>query len=411
MLAKNSINKKISDKTFIAAKKARLAVLKYGKENVVNTTLGILYNELEEIYTFNVVDKEYRKLSSQDLYGYASSITGDENFKNSVRKIVLGKNIESNFHNIYTDVISTPGGTGAIYNTIKNYMNYRDKILLPDYMWASYKLIVGEAGGGYECYSLFDEDNNFNMSCFEKKVFELSKTQKNLVIVINDPCHNPTGYSLTEDEWKKIMLILKNACEKTNIILLNDIAYRDFDDKPVEFKNIFVDIPENLLIIIAFSMSKSFCSYGLRVGAQLAMSSSIKRIEEFSVASAYTCRGIWSNVSRAGMEMLSNIVLDEKKYLELKFEISKSIDLLKERSEIFINESKKIGLKILPYKNGFFITVPFDKKIISEVTLSLEEKNIFALVMEEGIRIAICSIPKNKIKGLAYKLKEILKRS
>ncbi len=29
--------------------------------------------------------------------------------------------------------------------------------------------------------------------------------QNRLVIVINDPCHNPTGYSLSEDEWKKVI--------------------------------------------------------------------------------------------------------------------------------------------------------------------------------------------------------------
>lgn len=408
MLAKHSKNKKISDKAFITSGKAKLAISKYGKENVINATLGVLYNDLEEIYTFDIVDQEYRKLSSQDLYGYASSITGDENFKTSVKKIVLGENIESNFPNIYTDVISTPGGTGAIYNTFKNYIEYGDKVLLPNFMWSSYKLISGEAGGGYDCYSLFDSKNNFNLLSFEKKVLELSEIQKNLVIVINDPCHNPTGYTLTENEWEKIMDILKRACKKTNIVLLNDIAYRDFDDKALEFKNIFKDIPENLLIIIAFSISKSFCSYGLRVGAQLALSSSHRVIEQFREASAYTCRGIWSNVSRAGMQMLSNIILNKNKYLELKIELDKSIKLLKRRSDIFINESKDIGLKILPYKSGFFITIPFKKGIDSKVSLELEKKNIFALVMEEGIRIAICSIPSHKFKGLASKIKEVL---
>lgn len=59
-------------------------------------------------------------------------------------------------------------------------------------------------------------------------------------------------------------------------------------------------------------------SYGLRVGAQLALSSDKKVIEEFEKANSYSCRSTWSNISRGGMKMFSDIMLDEEKSKMLK---------------------------------------------------------------------------------------------
>ena len=50
----------------------------------------------------------------------------------------------------------------------------------------------------------------------------------------------------------------------------------------------------------------------MRVGAQVALSTSKKVIEEFYDANSFSCRSTWSNISRGGMKMFSNIILDEK---------------------------------------------------------------------------------------------------
>lgn len=68
--------------------------------------------------------------------------------------------------------------------------------------------------------------------------------QNRLVIVINDPCHNPTGYSLSEDEWKKVISFL-NECSKTHaVVLLNDIAYIDFSSRQEKAKEYFAQFDQ-----------------------------------------------------------------------------------------------------------------------------------------------------------------------
>src|SRR3712207_1561474 len=138
---------------------------------------------------------------------------------------------------------------------------------------------------------------------FESKIKELSEKQDSLIVVINDPCQNPTGFKLSQGEWLAVMKILKEATQKTNVILIKDIAYKDFDTSEYEEKTVLSELPENMLVVYAFSLSKSLGIYGMRAGAQLAISSSKECVEEFETAAAFSCRATWSNASRGGMEM------------------------------------------------------------------------------------------------------------
>ena len=285
MLAEHSKSKKIFDNGFQIAKNANLASEIYGKEKVINATLGIFYNDNEEMYTLDIVNNEYKTLSDKELFNYSSSINGEEMFIEAVKQYVFGKNYKTALKDNFAEVIATPGGSGAIYNTFKNYINPGEIVLLPNYMWSSYKLMAKEVGGECQTYSLFNNKGKFDLISFKTSVIELGKIQKNLVIVLNNPCHNPTGYTLSSYEIRGLMQILREACKICNIILINDIAYMDFNMKKNDFTEFYKDLPDNFLLMIAFSMSKSFCCYGLRVGAQIAISSSKKTIQNFSDAS------------------------------------------------------------------------------------------------------------------------------
>lgn len=106
------------------------------------------------------------------------------------------------------------------------------------------------------------------------------KKQDRLVIIINDPCHNPTGYSLSRKEWSDVIEFL-NVCSQTHsVVLLNDIAYIDYSyrqEKAKEYFEVFDQISDNIVVVIAFSLSKSMTSYGLRCGAALLLAKKKKR--------------------------------------------------------------------------------------------------------------------------------------
>ncbi|MFR3817286.1 MAG: aminotransferase class I/II-fold pyridoxal phosphate-dependent enzyme [Fusobacterium varium] len=414
MLAKGMENRNLVDKVFSIAKKAKEAAEKYGDEKVVNATIGSLYDEDGKLVVLKSVTETYKELPPEEIAGYASAFTGSPEYKESVKRSILGNDYAEEFKNHYMEVIGTPGGTGAVSNSVKNYLNEGDTLLLPKWLWSPYILMASERKGDCEYYTIFDENGGFDLKDFSEKIFKLAEKQDNVVVIINDPCQNPTGYKLTIEEWKKVLEIFKKATEKANIILINDIAYIDFDDRneeeKKEYRELFKNLPSKILVIFAFSLSKSLTSYGLRVGAQLALSSDKKVIEEFEKANSYSCRSTWSNISRGGMKMFSDIMLDEEKSKMLEKEREIYRLLIKERAEIFLKEAEECNLKVLPYKTGFFLTIPTGK-LTDKVAEELEKENIYTVVLDEGIRIAVCSVPKKKIIGLARRIKKAVEEA
>lgn len=411
MLAKGMESRNLVDKVFSVAKKAKKAAEKLGDEKVVNATIGSLYNEDGKLVVLKSVTETYKELPPEEIAGYASAFTGSPEYKESVKRSILGDNYKEEFTNHYMEVIGTPGGTGAVSNSVKNYLNEGDTLLLPKWLWSPYILMASERKGNCEYYTIFDENGKFDLNNFSEKIFKLAEKQDNVVVIINDPCQNPTGYKLTIDEWKSVLDIFEKATEKANIILINDIAYIDFDDRneeeKKEYRNLFKNLSSKILVIFAFSISKALTSYGLRVGAQLALSSDKEVIDEFEKANSYSCRSTWSNISRGGMKMFSDIILDKEKYKVLKEEREMYRLLIKERADIFLKEAEECGLKLLPYKTGFFLTIPTGE-LTDKVAEMLERENIYTVVLDEGIRIAVCSVTKKKITGLAGRIKKAI---
>ena len=142
--------------------------------------------------------------------------------------------------------------------------------------------------------------------------------------------------------------------------------------------------------------------YGQRVGAMIGISSSEDIIREFQEINQYTSRATWSNISRAGMAILARISQDENKLADFRQEQAEYFQLIHERADIFMKEAADVGLRMLPYRAGFFISIP--TAYAKEVCECLHEDNIFLVPLKAGIRIAVCAVPKRKMKGMAQKI-------
>ncbi len=191
-----------------------------------------------------------------------------------------------------------------------------------------------------------------------------------------------------------------------------DIAYIDFTKDPVSarlFMKKFEGLPSNVVVTFAFSMSKGFTVYGQRTGALIGVSSDKDVIEEFENVNLVTSRARWSNVNRGCMKILANIYKDSALLEKVNAERQESSNLIAERASAFIKEAYAIGLKVLPYHAGFFITIPCDNPdTVSEL---LTEEKIFVASLSKGIRVAACSVSEAQMEGLAAKIQQVIERA
>ena len=144
--------------------------------------------------------------------------------------------------------------------------------------------------------------------------------------------------------------------------------------------------------------------YGYRTGAMIAVSSSEDVINEFYDSNQYSCRGTWSNCTRAGQLALIKLWKDKDLKEKLFAERAEYSQRLANRAKIFLDEAAEVGLETCPYDSGFFITVPVANS--AEIAAKLNEDNLFLVPLKKGLRIAICAIPSSRITGMATLIKK-----
>lgn len=403
MAAVHATGRKLKDAIFEASKACQDAIKIHSAEKVTNATIGVVLDDEGKLSVLPTVEKVFRSMNLTDFTAYAP-IAGMPDYVNSIREIIFENKTCEN----YFDAVATSGGTGAIHHAVANYAERGETVLTSDWCWGTYKIICEETGKNLETFKLFDENlTGFNVESFSDKVEEILKRQKSLLIILNTPAHNPTGYALSDEEWNKVMEILKShAANGKKISLLVDIAYIEFsgDKKNAwAFVDKFKNLPENFLIMLSFSMSKSYTLYGQRTGALAAISSSREVIEEFKETNKFSCRACWSNINHGAQVLLTKINQDKNLRAELERDQKNLRELVNGRAEIFVKEANECGLKFVPYRGGFFIAVPAENP--AAVAEKLHEDLIFAVPLKLGLRVAACSVSKEKMFGVAKKIK------
>jgi aspartate/tyrosine/aromatic aminotransferase len=214
-------NKKLTNNILSLAQEASEA--KKENNNVINATAGMLFGDDNKLYTFEAVKCAMRNLSNESMFKY-SDTCGSSRFSEAIIEWVFGEELEL-FKSHYLKVVATPGGSGAIALTFSTYMNKGDKVLLPKVMWETYITYAHERELSYLTYDLYDDFGKFNISSIKECIDQLNN-QENVVLVINDPCQNPTGFCMTDEDYDNLIKLLNSY--NRNIVLLMDMAYFDY---------------------------------------------------------------------------------------------------------------------------------------------------------------------------------------
>lgn len=399
--AKHAKGKSAQDKIFGANAAAVAAAAKYGKDAVTNATIGAILDEEEQLVCLPTVEKVYRGLSTNELIAYAP-ISGLPEYLDCVLTAAFGNSRPDG----YIAAVATAGGTGAIHHAIWNYLDEGETALCSDWYWGAYKVLCDDMGRKFTTYKMLDENNKFNLPALKAKVDELLAQQDNLLYLLNTPAHNPTGYSLTEEDMDGVLSVLKEAAVPgKNIVFFLDVAYIDYAGEKEEVRKIFKklsNLPANILAIVGYSMSKGFTMYGQRTGAMIGVSSDKDVIEEFAAINQYTSRATWSNINRPAMRTLAAIYSDPQLLDAVCKERDYYYQMIKARADLFTKEAKECGLPMLPYVAGFFLSIP--AKNPDAICEKLHDDNIFAVPLAAGVRIAVCAVPLKKIAGMAAKV-------
>lgn len=399
--------KAANDIIFAANAACVAAIAKEGPEKITNGTIGAIMDDNGKLVCLPTVEKVYRNLPTNELIAYAP-ISGLPEYLDKVIVAAFGKSKPAG----YTAAVATAGGTGAIHHAIWNYTEQGDIVITSDWYWGAYKVLCRDMNRELQTYTMLTKDNKFNLPALEKKVVEVLKKQSSIMVIINTPAHNPTGYSLTTKDMEAVVKMLKTVTEKEGkrAVLFLDVAYIDYAGEKDEVRKFFKaldHLPETILGIVAYSMSKGFTMYGQRTGAMIGVSDNKDVIKEFAEINQYTSRATWSNINRPSMRTLATIYSDPKLLHATEKERDFYYKMIKARADLFMKEAKACGLPMIPYIAGFFLSIP--AKNPTAICDKLHEDGIYVVPLAAGVRVAVCSVPLKKISGMAAKINAAMK--
>jgi aspartate/tyrosine/aromatic aminotransferase len=393
----------VADKVFALNGRAKAAVAAKGKEAVLNGVVGALLDDDGNLVVMSSVVDAIRTLEPADYAEYAP-IAGTPAFREAVKKALFGKYQPKGF----VEVSATPGGTGSITSVISNYTNVGDAVLTHDWCWANYRNICSEHSRKMRTFRFFDEDGKFDAKDLEKQLDDMSYEMDQVLLMINTPAHNPTGYSLSLEDWDEVIRIVNKA--DCNVVLFLDVAYIDYageDDEVRAFMPKLEGLAPSVLPIFGYSASKTLTAYGMRCGAIVCVAPDEETADEFRRASEYTARSTWSNCNRSAQVVMGKIYSDPELLAKVDAERRGYRDMLLERGRVFEKTLNDNGVKCVPFSAGFFVTVACDDP--AAVSAKLEEQDIFALALPKGVRISIASISKEKCVKCAEAICKLLK--
>ncbi|MFO0596452.1 MAG: aminotransferase class I/II-fold pyridoxal phosphate-dependent enzyme [Myxococcaceae bacterium] len=387
------------DKDVIFALNAEATRRKQAGESIINATIGSLMNDDGTLSVLETVTKTLREVPASEWAAYAP-IPGTPAFNQAVIDDTF---VTQPALKAAATAVATPGGTGALRHALMNYLQSGQALLTPNFYWGPYQTLCEEHERTLDTFRMFTDAGQLDVAALDAKLKDTLDKQGRALIFLNDPCNNPTGYSMTQGEWRAVVEVLLKHSERP-VTLLVDMAYWLYAGKgdPRAFLAELVPLLGKTGLLFAWSGSKSYTHYGLRVGALLACEPDEKERNATQAALAYACRGTWSNCVRGGLVAVTKLLTDPALKAACDLEREKYKALLQRRVEAFNKAAQPRGLKYPRYEGGFFVTV-FHPEAEAQAE-KMRGQGVYVVPQKGALRVALCSAAEADVPRLVNAL-------
>lgn len=378
--------------------------------DIVDGTIGMMMNDQGKAMRLPAVEAELTRCAQYPL-SYPP-VEGYQSFLDLALKWVLGTAYDRVTESTETLGFATIGGTGALYLAFSYAEKLNYEVLYPQIGWPNYTTIAEGAKAHSRTYETFSADGRFNISAIARIMEEDQKRFKGFLIVINDPCENPTGYTMSQDEVDAVYSLAREKAAQmgTRADLLWDAAYLDFSRSTPAWIASAGANDDRSHTLIAFTASKAFGVYGLRQGALFALFPKSARgrddrdeMREFLMDTAYGCYSTPNGLA-------SFVVESIMKNPDIKGQIQGWKSILQRRSAEMISALEAHGIPHYPHREGFYILVRCPVSSVA-VEKELEKSDIFLGPSgANAIRLSIASIPESKCERVAQALADAFKK-
>ncbi|MBK8252133.1 MAG: aminotransferase class I/II-fold pyridoxal phosphate-dependent enzyme [Polyangiaceae bacterium] len=369
---------------------------------VINATVGALLNDDGSLAVLPSVSEALRSVPPATAAAYAP-IAGAPDFLRAVSNDVLGPHAESGA------CAATPGGSGALHLAISNFVEPGQTVLTSSFYWGPYKTLCDETDRQLTTFRMFNEARQFDVQSLAESLDRVLDSQGRALVILNSPCHNPTGYSLDASEWDRVANVVADCSKKGPITVLVDGAYALYGARELSHdRERILKMSAFAFVAFAWSASKSFTQYGSRVGAIVAFCPDETDRKRVSAAFSYSCRGTWSTCNTAGQTAITRALVEPDLKARVDSERAHLKELLDRRVAVWNEHASAAKLVYPRYDGGFFTTVLCDRAF--DVAAALKQDHVFVVPQAGALRVALCSVAERDVPRLVAAIEKHLSR-
>ena len=305
----------------------------------------------------------------------------------------------------FSNPVVTNALTHGIRITAELFAGKADELVTPDLFWDNYELIFQEAVG-----CKVRHFNTFKKGAFDAAAMKaaLLAPGKKKILILNFP-NNPTGYTATVADAKKIVAAVKAAAKagKKIVVILDDAYFGLVYEKGIHEESLFAEfatLDRNVLAVKLDGTTKEDYVWGLRVGfiAFAFRGATAEQLKALEAKAAGNVRSCISNSSSLGQHLAMAAYADKgywaqkrEKYAVLKARYAEIRKILKQHPEY------AKAFEAMPFNSGYFMCVKPLGVEAEAVRKRLIEKYSTGTIMLSGlIRLAFSTIPKAKLATL-----------
>lgn len=371
------------------------------KTCAINATIGMAFEEDGSPLVMKCFADSIN--ADKKVFLYAGSF-GLPKLRETWKQLQISKN-PSLKGKTFSSPVVTSALTHGLRVVAELFAGPGDTVVAPDLFWDNYALVFGEAcGASLDLFNTF-KDGSFDVDAMKKA---LSAPGDKKLLILNFP-NNPTGYTATIEDAKKIVAAIKEVAEggKKIVVVLDDAYFGLVYEEGVHGESLFAefaDLSENVLAIKLDGTTKEDYVWGLRVGfvTFAFKNATAEQLKALEAKAAGDVRSCISNASSLGQHLAiaaySNPDYDAQK--RQKYEVLRS-RYVKIRQILANHPEYKDRFEVMPFNSGYFMCVkPIGVEAERVRKLLIEKYSTGTIVLSGLIRLAFSTVACDKLETL-----------
>lgn len=228
----------------------------------VNLSIGIYFDGEGRLPVMQAVAQAEAELMADMGPRPYLPMAGFASYRDAVQALVFGEASSARAEGRIATV-QTLGGSGALRvgaDFLKHYFP-KAQVWISDPSWENHRVIFERTGFTVNSYPYYDDATGGLK--FDAMMEALRVIPKRSIVLLHACCHNPTGVDLSQDQWRKLITLLK----ANELLPFVDMAYQGFgaglDDDAFAVREL---VAQGVPCLVANSFSKNFSLYGERCG-------------------------------------------------------------------------------------------------------------------------------------------------